>query len=176
VRHFQREHLIGRTKSLQADAFATSEERHSVAVSGVIFGDEGRVLLVRRRDYGNWEPPGGVLKVGESVQEGLTREVREETGLQISIERLTGVYENPEHGVLSLVFRCSSPSGNLRTSDEIAELRWVHREAVGALLTDDYSAWIEDASGSGEVPVRLQRDTVKGASSSPSSPLGEEEP
>jgi 8-oxo-dGTP diphosphatase len=48
----------------------TGDGRHSVAVAGIVFDEQGRVLVMRRRDHGNWEPPGGVLKVGESPPEG----------------------------------------------------------------------------------------------------------
>jgi 8-oxo-dGTP diphosphatase len=57
--------------------------RHSVSVSGVITDDHGHALLVQRRNNHHWEPPGGVLELGESIEDGLRREVREETGLDI---------------------------------------------------------------------------------------------
>jgi 8-oxo-dGTP pyrophosphatase MutT (NUDIX family) len=57
--------------------------RHSVSVAGVIVDDSGRALLSRRRDNQSWEPPGGVLELAESIEDGLRREVREETGLEV---------------------------------------------------------------------------------------------
>ena len=56
----------------------TTQPRHSVSVSGVIPDDHGRVLLIRRRDNQHWEPPGGVLELGETIEDGLRREMREE--------------------------------------------------------------------------------------------------
>ena len=61
--------------------------RHSVSVSGVVPDDHGRVLLIRRRDNQHWEPPGGVLELAESIPDGLRREIREETGLDIEPRR-----------------------------------------------------------------------------------------
>jgi 8-oxo-dGTP pyrophosphatase MutT (NUDIX family) len=58
----------------------TATARHSVSVAGVITDDDGRALLIRRRDTLHWEPPGGVLELDESIEAGLRREVREETG------------------------------------------------------------------------------------------------
>jgi 8-oxo-dGTP diphosphatase len=55
----------------------TETPRHSVSVSGVIPDDHGRVLLIRRRDNQRWEPPGGVLELGETIHDGLRREIRE---------------------------------------------------------------------------------------------------
>jgi len=82
----------------------SDEERHSVALPSCSI--RAAVLLVRRRDHGYCELPGGVLKLGESIEEGLLREVCEETALRISIQSLAGVYENP-HTACSSVFRCT---------------------------------------------------------------------
>lgn len=55
--------------------------RHSVSVAAAIFDDSGEnVLLIKRRDNGHWEPPGGVLELDETIEDGLRREVREEAG------------------------------------------------------------------------------------------------
>ena len=60
--------------------------RHSVSVAAAIFDDSGeKVLLIKRRDNGNWEPPGGVLELDETIEDGLRREVREETGAEIEV-------------------------------------------------------------------------------------------
>jgi len=63
-----------------------------VSVAGAIVDDQGRMLAVCRADNGHWEPPGGVLELGETIEDGLIREIREETGLVVTPERLTGVY------------------------------------------------------------------------------------
>jgi 8-oxo-dGTP diphosphatase len=65
--------------------------KHSVSVSAAIVDDRGRFLVIRRHDNGHWEPPGGVLELGESIEEGLIREVAEETGLTVEPVQLTGV-------------------------------------------------------------------------------------
>jgi 8-oxo-dGTP diphosphatase len=49
--------------------------KHSVSVAGIVVGERERVLLIRRRDNGRWEPPGGVLELGETFEEGVRREV-----------------------------------------------------------------------------------------------------
>src|SRR6201999_4270975 len=80
--------------------------RHSVSVSGVIIDEQGRALLIQRRDNHHWEPPGGVLELAESIEDGLRREVREETGLDVEPGALSGVYKNMSRGIIALVFRC----------------------------------------------------------------------
>jgi 8-oxo-dGTP diphosphatase len=86
--------------------------RHSVSVSGVITDDHGRALLIQRRDNHRWEPPGGVLELAESIEDGLRREVREETGLDVEPGTLSGVYKNMSRGIVALVFRCQSPAAS----------------------------------------------------------------
>jgi 8-oxo-dGTP diphosphatase len=79
--------------------------KHGVATSVIVFDDQRRVLLMKRRDHQNWEPPGGVLKVGESPQDGARREILEETGVEAEVGPLVGVYDNMNHEVITLVFR-----------------------------------------------------------------------
>src|SRR5204862_7786985 len=79
--------------------------RHSVSVGAVVLDDDGRVLVIQRRDNGKWQLPGGVLELDESIHHGLRREVLEETGVVIDPERLTGVYKNLRLGVVALLFR-----------------------------------------------------------------------
>jgi 8-oxo-dGTP pyrophosphatase MutT (NUDIX family) len=57
----------------------------------------GQVLLVRRIDDGNWELPGGRIEVGESVAQALAREVAEESGIDIRVTGISGIYSDPTH-------------------------------------------------------------------------------
>src|SRR5215469_8115836 len=98
--------------------------KHSVSVAAVITDDQGRALLIQRRDNQRWEPPGGVLELGETIEDGLRREVREETGLDIEPIALTGVYKNMTRGIIALVFRCKATGGVLTTSDEVSAFLW----------------------------------------------------
>lgn len=81
-------------------------------VAGVITDDHGRALLIQRRDNGRWEPSGGVLELAESIHDGLCREVREETGLDVEPIILTGVYKNITRGIIALVSGARSQAGS----------------------------------------------------------------
>src|SRR4051812_13628167 len=59
--------------------------------------EQGRVLLVRRSDSGNWELPGGRVELGETATTAAEREVVEESGVAIKVTRLAGVYTDPGH-------------------------------------------------------------------------------
>ena len=123
----------------------TNQARHSVSVTGVITDDEGRALLIQRRDNHCWEPPGGVLELGESIEDGLRREVREETGLDVEPVALSGVYKNMNRGIIALVFRCKVTGGQPSISDETEALRWVTETEIRELASEAYAIRVLDA-------------------------------
>jgi 8-oxo-dGTP diphosphatase len=118
---------------------------HSVSVAGVVVDDAGRVLVVQRRDNGRWEPPGGVLERAETFEEGVVREVREETGITVHVERVTGVYKNMTRGIVALVYRCRLEEGTPRPTEEAAGVRWVEPSETTHLMTPAYATRILDA-------------------------------
>jgi ADP-ribose pyrophosphatase YjhB (NUDIX family) len=63
----------------------------------VVADSDGRILLQRRSDSGNWARSGGVMDIGETLAECAIREVREETGFDVRIERIVGIYSDPGH-------------------------------------------------------------------------------
>jgi 8-oxo-dGTP diphosphatase len=132
--------------------------RHSVSVSGVITDDHGRALLIQRRDNHHWEPPGGVLELDETIQDGLRREVREETGLDIEPETLSGIYKNMNRGIVALVFCCKITGGHLTTNDEVTAFRWADEPAVRQLTSDAYAVRLIDALRSGPAPAIRHHD------------------
>lgn len=132
--------------------------RHSVSVSGVITDDHGRALLIQRRDNQHWEPPGGVLELGEPVDEGLRREVREETGLDIEPDTLSGVYKNMNRGVIALVFRCKATGGQLTTNDEVTAFRWADEDTIRQLTSEAYAVRFLDAMRSSAAPAIRRHD------------------
>jgi ADP-ribose pyrophosphatase YjhB (NUDIX family) len=77
------------------------------AAAVIVRDDAGRVLLVRRADDGTWGIPGGWAGPGESVRDSALREAREETGWEIELTGLLGVYSEPEQ------MRLTYPNGDL---------------------------------------------------------------
>ena len=134
-----------------------------VAVNAVIERD-GLVLLARRRDIGWWNLPGGGVEPGESVTEGLQREMREEIGVEVEVMRLAGVYSKPQKSEVVLVFLCRLPADQeqtLHTTDEVSELGWFAPAALPADLLPKHRQRVEDAlAGQREAVLRDQRTST----------------
>jgi ADP-ribose pyrophosphatase YjhB (NUDIX family) len=136
-----------------------TDHRHSVSVAGVVVDDQGRALIIQRRDNGNWEPPGGVLEHGETIEDGLRREIYEETGLKIEPGPLTGVYQNMPRNIIALVFRCKVVGGSLTPNDEAVDFRWVAQDSVASIMTTAYAVRIMDGLANTSVAVRAHDGT-----------------
>lgn len=132
--------------------------KHSVSVAGIVVDDQERVLVIRRDDNGRWEPPGGVLELDEPFEEGVRREVFEETGAHVAVQQLTGVYKNLAAGIVALVFRCQLDGGQIRPTAESREVGWMTREQVAAAMTPAFAIRVFDALD-GEVHVRTHDGT-----------------
>jgi 8-oxo-dGTP diphosphatase len=140
---------------------ATESPKHSVSVAAVLTDDHGRALLIQRADNGHWEPPGGVLELGETIEDGLRREVREETGLDIEAGQLTGVYKNMSRGVVALVFRAKITGGGLAASDEATAFRWASADQVRELAAEAHAVRVLDALTDEQRPAVRAHDGTR---------------
>ena len=118
---------------------------HSVSVAGAVVREDGRLLAIRRADNGTWELPGGVLELTEAPEEGVAREVWEETGIRVEVDELTGVYKNTTRGIVALVFRCKPSGGSERTSGESTAVAWLTPEEVAERMSEVYAVRLLDA-------------------------------
>ncbi len=109
---------------------------------GAVVIDQGRVLLVRRGHpplQGEWSLPGGALELGETLHQGVVRELREETGLEVLplgiVEILDRITLNEESGRVQyhfvlIDFACRVTGGTLRTGSDADEARWVEQHEL----------------------------------------------
>jgi 8-oxo-dGTP diphosphatase len=133
--------------------------KHSVSVAGVVVGNDGRILAIQRRDNQHWEPPGGVLELGETFHAGVQREVLEETGVEVEVEHLTGVYKNMTRAIVALVFRCHPVGGVRRASEEARRVDWLTLDEIPHLMDPAYAVRVADAFGS-QPAIRVHDGTT----------------
>jgi 8-oxo-dGTP diphosphatase len=119
--------------------------RHSVSVAGVVVRDDGKILVIRRRDNGHYQAPGGVLERHERIEDGMVREIFEETRLRVEPEQLTGIYKHMGLGAVAFVFRARLLGGTPAVTDKAAEILWMDRDQVATLMTEAFAIRVIDA-------------------------------
>ncbi|MGM0878789.1 MAG: NUDIX domain-containing protein [Bacillota bacterium] len=136
------------------------------AVSAVIFYEENKILLQERVDNEKWSLPGGQIEPGETVEDAIKREVREETGVDVRVNKIVGVYSNPNHVIayedgevrqqFSICFLCEIQGGSLTTSNESKRVEFVSLSMLDSIdIHITQKIRIEDAlSGSNKAFIR----------------------
>jgi len=113
----------------------------SKPTAGALCVDDGRVLLARRAIepfQGFWDIPGGFLDEGEDPLEGLRRELKEETGLEIEPEHFLGIWmdryggDSTAEATLNLYWTARVVDGQAAPADDVSELRWFDRDELPA--------------------------------------------
>ncbi len=117
------------------------------AVAGILTDGGGKVLLALRRNppaAGTWSLPGGRQELGETLEEALRREVREETGLEIGAPELLTVQDmivrdgeqRVQYHYVIAYYRAQVTDGRLAPGDDVADVRWY---TLSQILTLDVS-------------------------------------
>ena len=131
--------------------------RHPLVGVGAIILDRDRVLMAQRGKQplkGWWSLPGGLLELGEALADGLRREVREETGLEVRPRGILEVFERimrdsagvPEYHYVLIDYICSATGGTLCAGDDVCAVEWVRRRDLpGLTITEGTLAVIEKA-------------------------------
>lgn len=117
-----------------------------VAVGAVVRNDDGDMLLIQRSDNGLWALPSGAQDIGETTRQAAIREVKEETGYDVEIIGISGIYSDPRHVIaynggevrqeFSIVFRARVVGGESRSSSESRRVAWVSPGKIPTLKID----------------------------------------
>jgi len=108
----------------------TKEKRPLLTADTIIRRRDGSVVLVKRlsppfRDF--YPIPGGFVEYGETIEEAAVREAKEETGLDVKIERLVGVYSDPDRDprghIITVAYLAEEIGGRLRPSSDAREIK-----------------------------------------------------
>lgn len=110
------------------------EPTHFVSVAALVTNDKGEILLVNS-PWRGWEYPGGLIEPGETFQEALHREIREEAGVEVEITGFVGICKNVEKNIVNIDFTARYIGGELTTSEESTEVAWVLPEQALEMIT-----------------------------------------
>ncbi|MBI2449955.1 MAG: NUDIX hydrolase [Candidatus Nealsonbacteria bacterium] len=126
-----------------------------LAVDGVIL-EEGKILLEKRSYYpfiGYWVIPGGHVEYGETVEEAVKREMKEELGISVRIKKLIGVYSDPKrdprYHVVSMVFLLERTKGEICLNDESLEFQFFPLDQLPENIGFDHRKIINDSKREG---------------------------
>jgi ADP-ribose pyrophosphatase YjhB (NUDIX family) len=111
------------------------------AASAIVTNERGEILMQRRVDNNFWALPGGTMDFGETIVQTAEREVREETGLDVRVDGIIGTFSDPRHIIeysdgevrqqFNICFHATLLGGELRSSNESKEVRWIPPEHLG---------------------------------------------
>ena len=96
----------------------------TIGVFAIIFDDKNRILFCHRRDHDLWNLPGGRLEKGEAPWKGVIREVKEETGFDVEVIKMSGVYSKPGTDDIVLQFVCKITGGKMALNDEANKIKY----------------------------------------------------
>ncbi|MHA1834812.1 MAG: NUDIX domain-containing protein [Candidatus Baldrarchaeia archaeon] len=125
----------------------------TLTVDAIIKTNDDKVVLVKRKNppyKGWWALPGGIVEYGETVEEAVKREVKEETGLEVEIEKLVNVYSDPNRDprghFISICFLCRRIGGTLEAATDAAEVSvFPLKEVRNLKLAFDHKKMLKDA-------------------------------
>ncbi|WP_254536883.1 NUDIX hydrolase [Halomarina litorea] len=120
----------------------------TVSQKAILFGPDGRLLVLREAD-GDWEFPGGRIDRGEAVMPALHRELREETGLSVTVGGPvhTAVRKRHDRGKFFVYYRCATDEADVTLSEEHVDSEWTTPERARDRLNDRCRSALERVLG-----------------------------
>lgn len=122
--------------------------RATISLRGVVFRPDERVLILKRASDGGWELPGGRIDEGETVEDGVCREITEETSLNVTVDEpvYSLTWRNDDgHGRFAVYYRCEATEYAVSVSPEHDDFAWTSRSVARTRLSDPQGTAVDRA-------------------------------
>jgi ADP-ribose pyrophosphatase len=154
---FKYESIVKLLQLRMGELISVSREypKRPIVGAGALILRDGKLLLVKRGaqpGFGKWSVPGGLVELGENVQDAMVREVKEEVGLDVEVVKLTDVADTitldgdgrVQYHFVVVNFVARIVGGELKTASDILEAKWVPVDEVEKVdLTGSFRAFFE---------------------------------
>jgi 8-oxo-dGTP diphosphatase len=132
------------------------KQTFTLGAFAIITDAENRILWCLRSDYNIWNLPGGSVENGEAPWDCVIREVKEETGLEIVVEKLIGIYSKPQEHDLVFSYKCRVVAGDLQINEEAKEIEYFNLDRLPPNIVHKQVARVKDyfANNQGVVMVK----------------------
>lgn len=117
---------------------------YKVSAFAIILDERRQVLLCHRGDVDLWNLPGGQVERGETARQAVIREVKEETGFDVAVNRLAGISINPVRNNIAFSFACEILGGRMTTSDESDAIAYFPFNKIPGYTSPYHRASIQD--------------------------------
>lgn len=162
--------LLQLPKTIQLFIMRLFQDQFLVGVTGIIFNEKNEVLLVKHTYRELWSLPGGYIKAREHPQEGLEREIEEETGLVVSADTRMKIRTDREIARLDICYVGTFIGGEFKPSDEVSEASFFSFEKL-PLITKDQLFLIDEALKRRRVEVEQDKIPSRTIEESPPNAL-----
>lgn len=139
--------MAGGMLDFKFEGQTTEHPVHEMVVTVFAFVVEGNKLLLVRQKGGDrfWDLPGGVVEAGESVEQAVIREVKEETGYDIQVSGVVGIYSKPRDDALATLFKGQIVGGQRHVFDaEISDVGFFPIDAIPCPVRDHFHQRLAD--------------------------------
>jgi len=141
-------------------------KKPSLTVDALIIYDRDSIILIKRKNdpyRGSWALPGGFVEYGETVESAVIREAKEETGLDIELKGVSGVYSNPDRDprghIITICYLAQKIGGKLKADTDASQVKCFKiEEAIKTTLAFDHLQIIEEGLKKIEnIPPRCEK-------------------